>query len=382
MERCLAVCGPGLESFVADELRRLGLAPPTHTRPPAGGASRSGAVEFAGSLHDVQRANLRLRCADRVLVRLGEFYASAFPELRRKASRLPWERFLSPGRPVAFRVDCRRSRLYHEGAVAERLAGAIADRTAKPPLVLKPREDADSDLPQLIVVRLEDNLCAISLDSSGALLHRRGYRLATAKAPLRETLACAMLEASGWDGTAPFLDPFCGSGTIAIEAARSAQGIHPSLSRRFAFMEWPGFDRKSWERLLADAGRAAVSPQARIIASDRDAGAIQAAQENAHRAGVGDRIEFSCRAFSAIEPPLGAGFVVTNPPYGVRLSAGKDLRDLYAQLGKVLRARCQGWRLTLLCADSRLLRHTGWEFDRQASTINGGLKVGLLSCRV
>jgi putative N6-adenine-specific DNA methylase len=384
MEKLYAVCAPGLEPFTALELDQLGLI-----RSPSlyGSESsltkrapqyESGGIEFQGSLHEVYRANLYLRTASRVLVRLGEFYTSAFPELRRKASHLLWENYFTPERPIALRVTCQKSRLYHEGAVAERVAGAIAERLGKPPPVQKCRKETGTDLPQLIVVRLVDNLCTISIDSSGALLHRRGYRLATAKAPLRETLASAMVMASRWDIISPFLDPFCGSGTIPIEAARLARRVPPGYSRHFAFMDWPNFDSKSWNKLLADAGKAIVSAIPRIIASDRDAGAIQAAQANAERAGVADCIEFSCKAISAIHPPPGPGWVVTNPPYGVRLRKTSDLRNLYAQLGKVLRARCSGWHVTILCDSIQLIRSTRLKFDKGISMTNGGLKVKLV----
>ncbi|OGS05776.1 MAG: hypothetical protein A3G41_03000 [Elusimicrobia bacterium RIFCSPLOWO2_12_FULL_59_9] len=375
METLFAVCVPGLEFLIGRELEGLGLSPSA-----PGPGSQAGEVEFQGSLQDLYRANLHLRCADRVLVRLGQFYASAFPELRRKAGRLPWEKYLGPGRPVAFRVDCRTSRLYHEGAVAERLAGAIADRLGTPPAVVKVQESADTDLPQLIFARLENNLCAIGVDSSGAPMHRRGYRLVSAKAPLRETLACAIVMASEWDAASPLLDPFCGSGTIAIEAALLARKIPPGLSRPFAFMRWPGFNSGSWEALLADARKGIAPTTSKIMASDRDAGAILAAESNAARAGVAESVEFSRKAVSAIEPPPVPGWVVTNPPYGVRLSKSNDLRNLYAQLGKILAAKCAGWRVTMLCNTMQLIRSTGLRFEPGVSTMNGGLRVRLWTC--
>jgi putative N6-adenine-specific DNA methylase len=384
MEKLFAVCAPGLEPFTALELDQLSLigshspSQPENFLTESGPQYESGGIEFQGSLHDVYRANLYLRTASRILIRLGEFYASAFPELRRKASRLPWENYLALERPIALRVTCQKSHLYHEGAVAERLAGAIADRLGKSSPVQKFHEDLGTDLPQLIVVRLLDNLCTISMDSSGALLHRRGYRLATAKAPLRETLASAMVMASGWDMISPLLDPFCGSGTIPIEAALLARRVPTGYGRRFAFMDWPNFNSKFWDELLVDAGKAIISDIPKIIASDRDAGAIQAAQANAERAGVADCIEFSRKAVSAIDPPPGPGWVVTNPPYGVRLRKTNDLRNLYAQLGKVLRTRCPGWHVTILCGRVELIRSTRLEFDKGISMMNGGLKVRLV----
>ena len=378
MEKLFAGCTPGLETFVAQELDQVGLTGNNKSGP----LYQSGGVEFKGSLHDIYRANLYLRTASRVLVRLGQFSAAEFPELRRKASRLPWENYLTPDRSIAFRVTCQKSRLYHEAAVAERVAGAVGDRLGKPLSVHKYQEDSDLDLPQLIGVRLVDNLCTISIDSSGALLHRRGYRLATAKAPLRETLASAMVMASGWDKLSPLLDPFCGSGTIPIEAALAAARIPPGYRRRFAFMDWPQFDSKPWKDLLADADKATVSDVPRIYGSDRDPGAVRAAKANAERAGVASCIEFSDRPISAIDPPSSPGWVVTNPPYGVRVSKTNDLRNLYARFGKIMLTKCPGWQVTMLCDRIQLIRNTGLDFDQGIPTMNGGLKVRLVRALV
>jgi putative N6-adenine-specific DNA methylase len=233
--------------------------------------------------------------------------------------------------------------------------------------------DPRVNLNQLVFVRLVGNRCTISVDSSGELLHRRGYRLATAKAPLRETLAAAMVMASGWDIDAPLIDPFCGAGTIPIEAALMARGHPPGRNRHFAFMDWPTFEAGAWEVLTGEATGPSRYPT--IMASDRDAGAIRVAQSNAERAGVSDCIEFSCGTVSALSPPAGHGWVVTNPPFGVRVGTKKELRNLYAQFGKVLQARCPEWTLAILCDSRALLRHTGLRFDEEIGVIHGGLKV-------
>ena len=188
--------------------------------------------------------------------------------------------------------------------------------------------------------------------------------------------------ASGWDTLSPLLDPFCGSGTITIEAALLARKIPPGTRRQFAFMDWPNFDSAMWEKLLAEAQTIQRAPWLKIVASDRDAGAIQAARANAERAGVMDSIEFSCRPISAIDPPLGPGWVVTNPPYGVRLGTHRDLRNLYARFGKALRAQCPGWKITMLCNSAQLLRATGLKFDPGIPTRNGGLKVRVMRGRI
>ncbi|MCU0579193.1 MAG: class I SAM-dependent RNA methyltransferase [Desulfobacterota bacterium] len=382
-----AICTPGLEPFTTLELPRLGFKEGPLFHPAKLPALRdevqesSGGVGFRGTLADLYRANLQLRTANRVLVRFGSFKAASFPELRHEAARLPWERFLPPGRPVGLRVACHKSRLYHQGAVAERVVAALGDRLGTPPPVRKTAAEEGAG-PQLIFVRLLENHCQISLDSSGPLLHRRGYRQATAKAPLRETLAAGMLLASGWDGLAPLLDPFCGSGTIAIEGALLASGMAPGRHRYFSFMDWSTFDPKLWKQLVAEADRAVRSRGPLIQASDRDRGAVQAARENAERAGVLDRIEFSCRAVSAVEPPPGPGWVVTNPPFGLRVSQGQDLRNLYATLGKVLKTKCPDWQAVLLSPDRRLPGQTGLRLVERASFETGGLAVKLWHGRV
>ncbi|MEP7356269.1 MAG: class I SAM-dependent RNA methyltransferase [Anaerolineales bacterium] len=373
---CFAVCAPGLEAVTARELKGLGLA----------GAIGPGGISFTAGQRDLYRANLHARTASRFLVRAGAFYAAAFSELRQKAGRVPWEHYLRPGQSVAIKATCHKSKLYHSGAVEERVAGAIADRLGQAPSVESGSEEAETPAAQLVLVRLVRDQCTISIDSSGALLHQRGYRLAGGKAPLRETLAAGMLLAAEWDARSPLLDPFCGSGTIAIEGALLARRLAPGRGRSFAFMDWPDYEPALWTGLLEAAqleAEAAAAPPI-IQASDRDAGAIAAAQANAQRAGVADAIEFTHRAISAIEPPAGPGWVVTNPPYGVRLEGRDDLRNLYAQFGNTLRLRCPGWRAAFLCASLALARATGLPLDASQTLplVNGGLRVQLFQARV
>lgn len=381
--RLFAVTAPGLEPYTAAELTALGInpLPPVSMTGPGEVKEESGGLEFEASTTDLFRTNLMLRTANRIIYRLGEFTAVSFPELRKKAARLPWETILRPGQPVALRVTCHKSKMYHSGGVAERVAGAISDHLGKECPVEKFNENA-SPLPQLIIVRFNHDVCTISADTSGELLHRRGYRLETAKAPLRETLAAGLLIASGWNGTSPLLDPFCGSGTIAIEAALIARRIAPGKNRRFAFMDWPDFDEKKWKHVHARAASLEVQSRTPILASDRDAGAIQMAQNNAKRAGVLDNIQFDCRAVSAVEAPSKPGWVVTNPPYGVRVSPDRDLRDLYARLGDVLRANCPEWNMGILCNSDILMGQTKIRAAEKIRLINGGLPVTLYCGKV
>jgi putative N6-adenine-specific DNA methylase len=376
-----AVAAPGLETIAAQELARLGMP----AEPTTGGAA------FRGSELEIYGANLHLRTASRVLVRLGEYYAASFSELRAKGRRLPWASYVRPGQPVAIRATSHKSKLYHSDAVAERVAGAIGDALGHPVNWVKGHAETEGEdsqppeaLPALVVVRLVRDMVTISVDTSGALLHQRGYRLATAKAPLRETLAAGLLLASGWDIGAPLLDPFCGAGTIPIEAALLAVRQAPGRQRRFAFQDWPDFQPAIWQQLLAEADAAQVAAAPPIAGSDRDAGAIEAAQANAVRAGVAEYLRFERRAVSALEAPRGPGWVVTNPPYGVRTRPTNDLRNLYAQLGKTLRVRCPGWHVALLTGDPRLARATGLRFaeHRTLRLVNGGLRVLLMQGEV
>ena len=185
-----------------------------------------------------------------------------------------------------------------------------------------------------------------------------------------------MLLASGWEGEAPLVDPFCGSGTIAIEAALMGRGFAPGINRRFAFEKWPGFDKEMWEQILLEARSQISSQGPAIMASDRDAGAVELARANAKRASVAADINFSHQAVSAIEPQ-GRGWVVTNPPYGRRASAKGDLRNLYAQFGNVLKAKMAGWHLAILCSDIRLLGHIGLRLETGLTFDNGGILVRL-----
>jgi putative N6-adenine-specific DNA methylase len=360
-----AVTAPGLESITALELRQLGIP---------GARVEPGGVEFEGDWTTMARANLWLRTASRVLVRFGSFHVRALGELERRASRLLWDRYVASGRRVSLRVSSKKSRLYHQRAIAERIA-CVVDATGGVP-EQRAGDDEVETPSQLVVVRLLRDECLISIDSSGDLLHRRGYRQAVAKAPLRETLAAALLLASQWDATRPLIDPFCGSGTIPIEAALLGRRIPPGVHREFAFQRWPGYDASRWDGLVALARdqMLARSP-APIAGSDRDAGAIEAAIANATRAGVLGDIVFHQGAISGLVPFPEPGWIVTNPPYGIRIGERRGLRDLYARFGKVLQRKCAGWRLAMLAGPGGLERELRAPLTPLFTTTNGGVRV-------
>ncbi len=390
-----ASTAPGLESITAGELKGLGIK----------GRQEIGGVTFAAGLGQIYESNLWLRTASHVVVRLGQFHASTFYELERRAKKIPWLDFLPDNGSVEVRVTSRKSRLYHSDGVADRVLSAIA-RVAPPGVDLQMAEsvheggateeiDAEAtgkalsngdvtDRSQSFLVRIVDDQCEISADSSGELLHRRGYRKEVAKAPLRETLAAAMVLASGWNGKRgePLLDPMCGSGTILIEAALLARGIAPGLKRDFQFMHWPGFDRALWNDLTEKARSSVTTPSLDIRGGDRDAGANSAATRNAERAGVTGDIRLSVDSLSASIARLedvtaGDGWILTNPPYGARVGDSDDLRDLYATLGKALKAK-RGWRMGILTSDAVLAGQMRIPIRPRFSSRNGGIPVNFL----
>lgn len=383
MYQLFAVTQPGLEPFLSQELAALGITAvkPRSYLPDGEVREEAGGLEFEASQADLYRVNLRLRTANRVLARLGGFGANGFEELRKKAARLDWQAYLKPGQDVSFRVTCHKSRLYHSDAVAREVLASINGVMPRPSRAVKYSEDG-GQVPVLIVVRLLHDVCTISIDTSGASLHRRGYRLQTAKAPLRETLAAGLLYAAGWDQSSPLMDPFCGSGTIAIEAALMARNIAPGSNRRFAFFHWPGYDSPLWQKVYGEATSQERAECPPIIASDRDEGALAITAANAERAGVSGNLSLVHRAFSAIEPPQDKGWLISNPPYGVRVSADHDLRNLYTRLGEVLNTKFSGWNIHLLCGDAFLAGHTRLQFGEPLRLSNGGLPVGFYSAKV
>jgi putative N6-adenine-specific DNA methylase len=373
-----AVAAPGLEGVVALELQSLGIQ---------GARVIDGGVEFAADRTTLYRANLHLRVASRVIVRLASFRAISFAELEQRAKRVPWERVMQPGATFHLRVTCRKSRLYHSGGVAQRLARDIQDRMGGVLASGAQSGDAPEDddgSAQLLVVRMDHDRCTISADSSGALLHQRGYRTAVTAAPMRETLAAALVLASGWTPDLPLLDPFCGSGTIPIEAAMIAARIAPGRSRSFRFTEWPGHDDNAWQRILSRArDNEITTPEGlAIIASDQGASAIRATTANAERARVAGMIQVERKPLSALNPPPGRpGWIITNPPYGVRLGDEPDLRKLYASLREILFTRFTGWRVGALLGPSRAAAVLGLP-DERLRTTNGGIAVRFLAGEV
>ena len=355
------VCAPGLEAMLCAEARANRFKQ-AKTVP--------GGVTVKGGWPDVWRANLELRGAGRVVARIGAFRVFHLAQLDKRARRFPWGEVLRPNVPVRVEVTCKVSRIYHSGAAAERIGKAI--RAA---IGCTLAEDAAVS----IKVRIEDDLCTISVDTSGELLHKRGHKEAVAKAPMRETMAALFLRQCGYDGTLPLVDPMCGSGTFVIEAAEIAAKLAPGRSRHFAFEELATFDAAAWAKLKQSAQERVVMPPLRFHGSDRDAGAIAMSRANAERAGVAAITQFKQATISELAAPDGPpGLVIVNPPYGDRIGDKTTLHALYRALGQTLKARFSGWRVGIITSDAALARSTGLEFAPPAATVlHGGLRVTL-----
>jgi putative N6-adenine-specific DNA methylase len=350
---------PGLEPLLREEAQELGFA---------AAQAVPGGVIVRGGWPEVWRANLWLRGAGRVLVRVGAFRAPHLAQLDRRARRLDWGAVIREGTRVRVDATCERSRIWHAGAAAERIAGAIsagAGAEVAPEAELR------------VLVRIVDDLCTVSLDTSGEPLHRRGAKLAVGKAPLRETLAALFLRACGYRGGEPVVDPMCGSGTIVIEAAEIACGLAPGRARSFAFERLAEFDAAAFAAMRGGEERRETG--LRFRGMDRDAGAVEASRQNAARAGVAGVTAFAQQAISALEPPGGPrGLVLVNPPYGARIGERDALRALYGTLGKVLAERFGGWRVGVVTSEPVLAAATALPFAETGPPVpHGKLRVRL-----
>ncbi|MEP5760723.1 MAG: class I SAM-dependent RNA methyltransferase [Litoreibacter sp.] len=357
------ICPPGLQNLLATEAREKGFVVTSMI---------SGGVTMKGNWHDVWRANLVIRGAVRVLVRIASFPVTHLAHLDKLSRKIPWNNWLRTDVPIKVDAVCRKSKIYHEKAAAERVARA-ASEALKVPL----GEGGIS-----IRVRIEDDHCVVSLDTSGAPLHKRGVKVQVNKAPMRENLAALFLRACDYDGSEPVVDPMCGSGTFVIEAAEIAQGMFPGRNREFAFENFAEFSKSTFTDMKTNS--APQSDKPRFYGSDRDAGAVAMSRANAERAGVTNVTSFSHIPLSEAVPPEGrCGLVIVNPPYGARVGASKSLHGLYAGFGARMRAVYAGWRVGMITTDRALVQATGLPFSKPGPVVDhGGIKVRLYQCEL
>lgn len=327
-----------------------------------------GGVTFTGGWPDVWRANLELRGPTRVLARFASFKAQHLSQLDKRARQLPWAELLRPCEPFRVEATCTLSKIYHSGAATERVERAVADAMGAA---------VSDDAEVCIRVRIDHDVCTVSVDTSGELLHKRGHKEAVNKAPMRETLAAMLLRQCGYDGTETVVDPMCGSGTFVIEAAEIAAGLPPGRNRRFAFERLATFEPEAWATIKrARPGRETA---VRCYGFDIDPAAIEKATANARRADVDGITEFQTRNVSLLVPPVATpGLVIVNPPYGARLGDRHTLTTLYRTLGRRLTSHFKGWRVGLVTSDAALAKATGLPFRPPGPPIaHGGLRVVL-----
>ncbi len=354
---CVTV--PGLEPLLAEEALALGLSGATPVK---------GGVTFAGHWNAIWRANLRLRGATRVLVRIGKFRVFHLDELERLAMDFPWEDTFRPDVPLKIEVTSKASKVDNTEAITQRIAKALQATVGV----------TVSDSAAITLrVRIDNNLCLLSVDTSGDPLHIRGHKQFIGKAPMRESFGSLILRHCGYDGTRPLVDPMCGSGTFPIEAAEIARGLAPGRSRAFAFENLASFHA---ERFAAELAKIETDDtDLRFYGSDRDAGAVKGAGENAERAGVADIITFKHHAISDLPRPDGPpGLVMVNPPYGGRIGNKRDLFALYGALGKTLTQNFAGWKVGLVTSEPSLAKSTALPWVKDRLTFDhGGMKVSI-----
>ncbi len=373
VHRFFAVVQPGFEELAADELREFDTA--------AEFSVVEGGIEFEARPEACYRANLRSRILTRVLMRLDRFSAVHFERLRAKSAAFPWELYLSDAAPAAFSVSCSHSRLYHTGRIEEEVRAGIVERLALYGKTLAADGGNDAAPAQTVFVRFENDLCELSLDSSGAPLYRRGYKTHVAQAPLRETIAAALLRASGIERCDTLVDPMCGSGTFSIEAAHLWSGRAPGMTRSFAFEQWPAFRPAAFAHLKRtschETAAASTDAAKRIHCADIDPAAVEATCGNARRAGMEGMVLPRQESFFAAVPDIPPGsktLLVLNPPYGERIPR-PNLAAFYRRIGEAIRARYEGCAYCVIVPGIEIEKALSLPWDRKIVFMNGGIRV-------
>lgn len=352
-----------MEKVTQTELQKLGIAD---------SSIEEGRICFTGGEEELARACIFLRSADRIFWQLGEFSAETFDQLFEGIYAIPWEKILPRDAVIAVSAKCIRSRLM---SVSD--TQSITKKAIIKALQRKYKQERFSEsgpvYPIEIAIR-KDNV-TVSLDCCGEGLHKRGYRIRNAEAPLRETLAAGLLLLCRYNGQQPFLDPFCGSGTLPIEAALLAGNIAPGKSRSFIWESWPGANRALWQRMREEAKDGERPVSAEILGSDISDEMIEMSRFHAQKAGLDGKITFVQRPVRELALATETGLCVTNPPYGQRLGDQKQAAELYRALGKVF-LEAPGWSLGVLTAAKDFERAYGRRSDKTRRLYNANLECG------
>ena len=369
MNHYFATVARGLEPIAAQELERLGAR---EVRPDFTG------VHFVGDLALLYRVNLWARTIFRVLVNLREFPCPDAEHLYQEVQKIDWEQYLEPHNTIAVNATGGNQKLNHTHFTALQVKNAIVDQQRDQ---FGERSSVDTQDPDVLInAHIYQDRCTLSLDSSGTSLHRRGYRPAMGPAPLKETLAAALLDMAEWEPSLPFLDPLCGSGTLPLEASLKSLNIAPGLFReQFAFETWLDFDPDLWDELIKEATNSELPElKAPIAGSDRDPDILNQARINAQQCGVADQVTFTQTELSQLEAPTDCGVIICNPPYGERLGDAKELGDFYKLLGDVFKQRFKGWTAFVLTGNKELAKRVGLKASRRIPVYNGSIACTLL----
>ncbi len=358
-------CLLGLESIIANELEKLSISDIR---------SENGRVYFSGGQAEIAKANLSLRCGERILIETGHFDAVSFEELFEKTKALPWEDYIPAKGAFPVKGYSLNSRLFSVSDCQKIIKKAIVERLKTAYRNIQWFEETGG-LYQIQFSIMKDAV-SLCIDTSGAGLHKRGYRPAHNAAPLKETMAAAMVELSRYRGRGDLCDPFCGSGTIPIEAALIARNIAPGINRRFSAMGWEDFDPNIWDRAKEEARSREYRGSYRIIGSDIDPKAVEIAKENARRAGVADIVRFEVADATVFDRRTDSGILITNPPYGERIMEKQEAESLYRAFGTCFR-NSENWKLYLLSSHTEFERTFGRQANKKRKLYNGMIKCDL-----
>lgn len=354
----------GTESIVASELKKLGV---DETR------IENGRIYFKGDYSLIVKANLWLRCAERVMIVVGEFSAEDFGELFEGTKSLRWEDIIPENGIMHVNGKSVKSKLHSVPDCQSIVKKAVVEAMKR--RYKRKKFSEDGPLYKIEISMLKD-IATLSIDTSGAGLHRRGYRVSQGEAPIKETLAASIIHLSRWTPDRPFIDPMCGSGTFTIEAACLASNIAPGLKREFSSESWPQISQKIWETNREEARSLVVKPSLDIAGFDIDKRVFKAAEMNAAEAGVSDCITFQKKPLSELSTKKKYGCIICNPPYGERMDGGGRIFDLYREMGEIF-STLDTWSFFILTAYENFEKAYGKKANRNRKLYNGNLKTYL-----
>ncbi|MFS8185849.1 THUMP domain-containing class I SAM-dependent RNA methyltransferase [Rossellomorea marisflavi] len=358
----IATAAMGLESIVAKEVKDLGYECQVE----------NGKVIFQGDETAIARANMWLRTADRVKILVGEFNAYSFDELFERTKALPWESFLPVDAEFPVQGKSVKSKLYSVPDCQAIVKKAIVEKLKT---AYKKTSWLDETGPLFkIEVAIHKDKASLTLDTSGQGLHKRGYRVGQGDAPLKETLAAALIQLTTWNPDRPFVDPFCGSGTIAIEAALIGQNIAPGFNREFLSEAWPMMDGDVWDRTRMEAeDQANYDQPLEILGTDIDHRMIAIAKENAIEAGLGDLVKFKQMQVKDFTSELEYGVIVGNPPYGERLGDRKEVELMYREMGQAF-SKLDTWSIYMMTSLEHFEECYGKKATKKRKLFNGFIR--------